>query len=55
MLTGLLHDALIHIDDQQNQIDATDTGEHVVNELLVTRNIDNADHTAVGQFEGGEA
>ena len=55
MLAGLLHDTFIDVHDQQDQVDAADTGEHVVDEFLVTGNVDDPGHAAIGQLEGCEA
>lgn len=55
MLTGLLHDPFIDVNDQQDQVYAADSREHVVNELLMTRDVNDTSHTAVRELEGGEA
>jgi len=51
MFPGLRHDPFVDIDDQQDQVDAADTGEHVMDELFMAWYVDHADHAAVGQLE----
>ena len=43
VLGGLRHRALVGGDDQQRGVDAADAGEHVLDEPLVTGDIDDAD------------
>ena len=43
MLDGLGHDALVRRHDQQHQVDAADACQHVADEFLVTRHVDDAD------------
>src|SRR5210317_323386 len=51
MFPGLRHDPFVDIDDQQDQVDAADTGKHVMDELFMARYVDHADHAAVSQLE----
>ena len=55
MLAGLRHDGLVRRDDEQRQVDAADSGKHVVHEPLVPRHVDDADLVAAGQPEPCEA
>ncbi len=51
MFVGLRHHPFIAVDNKENEIDTADTSKHVVDELFVTRNIDNASLVAIRQFE----
>ena len=59
VLTGLRLDGFVGGDDQQHQIDAADSGEHVAHETLVTGDIDEPDlqSSAIRRWQGhvGEA
>ena len=55
MLAGLRHDAVVGRDHQQHEIDAGGAGQHVVDEFLVTRHVDEAEHGAVRRRQIGEA
>ena len=55
VLSCLRHDRLVRGDDQQREIDASDTGEHVVDEALVSGNVHNGDIIARGQLQPREA
>ena len=59
MFAGLRLDGFIGSDDEQYEIDATDSGEHVANEALVAGDIDEAEAKGVagrlGQVEVGKA
>ena len=55
MLAGLRHDAVVCGDHQQHEIDAGGAGQHVVNEFLVPRHVDEAEHGAVRRRQIGEA
>ena len=51
MFFGLGHDAVIGGDSEENQIDAVRAGEHVFDEALVARDIDDARLRAVGKIK----
>ena len=55
MLAGLRHDAVVGGDHQQHEIDAGGAGQHVVDEFLVPRHVDEAEHGAVRRRQIGEA
>ena len=42
VLARLRHDALVGGDDQQREVDAAGAGEHVLDEALVARHVDDA-------------
>ena len=42
MLLGLRHPAIVGGDDQQREIDGADAGDHVLDEVLVARHVDDA-------------
>ena len=54
MLACLRHHAFISSDHEREQIDAMCSSEHVLNETLVTRNVDEADAQII-QLEIGKA
>src|SRR5579863_3273144 len=43
MLDGLRHGAVVRGDDEQDEVDSSDPAEHVVDESLVTWNVDESD------------
>jgi hypothetical protein len=47
VLAGLGHDRLVRRHDEQDRVDAARTGEHVANEALVARNVDEGDAHSV--------
>jgi hypothetical protein len=49
MLHGLGHDAVVGSHDQQGVVNAHGAGGHGVDEFLVARHVDDAQHIAVGQ------
>ena len=51
VLFGLGHDAVIGGDGEENQIDAVRAGEHVFDEALVARDVDDARLRAVGKIK----
>ena len=51
MLFGLGHDAVIGGDSEENQIDAVRSGEHVFDEALVARDIDDPCLRAIGKIK----
>ena len=55
VLPGLGHNAFVGSHDEQRQIDAPDSGQHVLDEALVPRYVDYADFTAAGQRHPGKA
>ena len=55
MLARLRHDPFVRGDDQQCDVDAADASQHVVDETLVPRHIDNRHFDAVRQPQPGEA
>ncbi len=55
MLAGLRHDAVVGGDHQQHEIDAGGAGQHVVDEFLVPRHVDEAEHGAVRRRQIGKA
>ena len=55
MLACLRHDALVGGNDQQDEVDAGGAGEHVLNEPLVPRNIDDAHSPSTREVEVGKA
>src|SRR5205823_3246149 len=55
MLTRLWHDPLVRRDDQHHRVDAADPGEHVADEVLMARYVDDADLVAAGKTEVSEA
>ncbi len=55
VLSGLGHDAFIGGDNQQGQVNAAHSGQHVLDEALVSGHIHNAHFLAAGQFQPGEA
>src|SRR5262245_13395974 len=46
MLDGLRHHAVVRSDDEEHEVDAGRAGDHMVDEFLVTRDIDEAEHAA---------
>jgi hypothetical protein len=48
MLAGLRHDAVIGRHGEQHEVDAGGAGQHVVDQRLVARHIDEADDIAIG-------
>ena len=55
VLAGLRHHGLVRGDDEQGEVYAADAGQHVVDEPLVARNVDDADLVAARQTHPGEA
>ena len=55
MLARLRHHALVGRDDQQGDVDAADAGQHVVDEALMARHVDDGHLDAVRQPQPGEA
>src|SRR5207245_8348895 len=55
VLPGLRHDALIGGYDEQHRVDAADPREHVADEVLMTRDVDETDVTTARQRHPGEA
>ena len=55
MLAGLRHDAVVGGDHEQHEIDAGGAGQHVVDEFLMPRHVDKAEHGAVRCRQIGEA
>src|SRR5262245_22251590 len=55
VLFGLGHDAVIGGNGKKNQIDAVGAGEHIFDEPLVPRDIDNPRLRAVGKIEVGKS
>ena len=55
MLMGLGHDPFVAVDHQQNQVDAADTGQHVVDEFFVAGNVNHPGMVAIGQVKRREA
>src|SRR5215470_13624268 len=47
MLLCLRHDAVVGRDHEQNEIDSTRACQHVVNELFMSRDVDEAEYRAV--------
>ncbi len=47
MLARLRHDAVVGGNDEQDEIDAGRTREHIAHEFLVPRNVDEAEDAAV--------
>ena len=54
MLARLRHHAVVGSDDQQDEVDAAGPCQHVVNELLVTWNVHEAQYGAFGRGQIGE-
>ena len=54
VLSGLGHDAFVRGDDEEGEVDATDAGEHVLDESLMAGHVDKADVGTVGQLQPGE-
>ena len=54
MLHGLRHDAFVHADHQQYQINSAGARQHVPDELLMSRHINDTD-IIVADFEVGES
>ena len=52
MLARLRHDRIVGGDDEQGQIDAGGAGEHVLDEALVARHVDDAEAIAVAVRDG---
>ena len=55
MLLGLRHHAVVGGDGEQHEVDAVRAGEHVADEALVARDVDDARPGAVREIEVGEA
>ena len=55
VLLCLGHDALVGRDDEQCEVDAPDAREHVLDEPLVARHVDDAHLSSAGQLQPGEA
>ena len=55
MFFGLRHHAVVGGDGEEHQVDAVRAREHVADEALVARNVDDARARAVGQIEMGKA
>ena len=54
MLARLGHDALVERHDEQHGIDRTDPGQHVADEVLVTRDVHDAEVPSIRQTQPGE-
>ena len=55
MLAGLRHHRLVCGDDQHDGVDAADAGQHVLDEPLVPRHVDESDRRLVVQAQAGKA
>ena len=55
MLFGLGHDPIVGGDRKKNQIDAMRAGQHISNETLMPRHVDNARLRAIGEIQVREA
>ncbi len=55
MLVGLRHHPLIRRDDEERGIDAAHARQHIVDEALVARHINDADFTSAREFQPREA
>jgi hypothetical protein len=55
VLARLRHDAFVGGDDEQHGVDPADAGEHVADEALVPRHVDDADAAARGRDQRREA
>lgn len=55
MFFRLRHDPFVGIDDEQDQIEARQAGDHILDELFMTRHIDDAGPRTVRQVEPGKA
>ena len=53
MFDGLRHDAFVGRDHEQDSIDTRDAAQHIVNELVMTRHVNEADARGAG-FNVGE-
>ena len=51
MLASLGHDALVGGHNQKREVDASDAGQHIVDEALVAGYVDNADLAATGELQ----
>jgi len=54
VLARLRHDAVVGRDHQDDDVDARRAGDHVLDELLVPRHVDDADRASVRQLEARE-
>src|SRR5262249_55933597 len=50
MFSGLRHDAFVGGDDEHGEVDAPDARQHVLDEALVTRDVDDLDRESVRLF-----
>src|SRR5262245_16706812 len=55
MFSGLRHDAFVGGDDEHGEVDAPDARQHVLDEALVTRDVDDLDRESVRLFEKRKA
>src|SRR5262245_8997636 len=55
MLLGLRHDAFVGRDHEQRNVDSGRTRQHVFDEALVSRDVDDARLKAAGEIDGCEA
>ena len=55
VLLGLRHHAVVGGDDEQHEIDAVRAGEHVADEALVPRHVDDAGGAPVAEIEVRES
>jgi len=55
VLAGLGLDGFVGRDDEQHQVDAADSGEHVLDETLVPGHVDETEAEGRGEVEVGEA
>ena len=55
MLARLGHDALVGGHDEHHQVDARGAGEHVLDEPLMARDINDANTRPIGHVQVGEA
>jgi len=54
MFSRLRLDAFVGGDDQQDEIDAADSREHIADKALVARDIDKAEAKSVAAIKGGK-
>src|SRR5215469_10189861 len=54
MLGGLRHDPVVCGNDQEREIDPCRTGEHIVDEALVPRHVDEAQHRTIWRRQIGK-
>ena len=54
MFPGLRHHPFISGDNQQGQVNTTNPGQHILDEVLVARDVNNAYFPSAGQLEPGK-